>query len=532
MGNIILNKPVTVNKSILPYTGARAVNGTAIASSRWLTDLLPATLSVDLGALYFVNRWVVKHPSMLAGWSQPTGAYANANYALQVSSDGVNWGTISSVMSNTAPSTDQTFDPPVLYRYYRLQVTKGLGINNQTVSVLDFELYQAYSALLTNLTISAGTLSPDFSRTVYAYSTTINADTESIIISPTAFSPTANIMVNNVRVLSGGSTTVALTSGVNTITVNVTDNTEVKKYTITVMRSSNNLSNLTAQTANGANVPFTPSFDKATLNYTATVSNDVTSITVTPTAESSSASITVNNAAVQSGQASQTINLNVGSNDINVAVNAGGQTKTYKLTVTRADSTYLTALTVNSGSTGIRMSPSFAKTTLEYSATVPFDISSVQVTPTAESAAVSITVNGSTVTSGQASSAIGLNIGSNDINVVVSSGGATTSYKITITRVDTSLKDLVLKVSPGSTTINYTPGFQQATLAYTADKLTKPGVSITPTASLSGSTITVGGTPVNSGSSTVKQIGQGTSHVLIVVTNSGVSTTYDITFVK
>jgi hypothetical protein len=88
------------------------------------------------------------------------------------------------------------------------------------------------------------------------------------------------------------------------------------------------------------------------------------------------------------------------------------------------------------------LTPSFAPTTTNYTATVPNVISSVTVAPTAVLATSSVTVNGSAVNPGAASSPIPLNIGGNILTVVVTGqGGLTTkTYTIHLTRTPTSIQ--------------------------------------------------------------------------------------------
>ncbi len=73
-----------------------------------------------------------------------------------------------------------------------------------------------------------------------------------------------------------------------------------------------------------------PAFDKATLNYTATVANSVSSVKVMPTYTGDTA-VTVNGKDVASGSYSEDIALDVGPNTITVAVGE----KTYTIVVTR-----------------------------------------------------------------------------------------------------------------------------------------------------------------------------------------------------
>ena len=89
---------------------------------------------------------------------------------------------------------------------------------------------------------------------------------------------------------------------------------------------------------------------------------------------------------------------------------------------------------VLSGSNPI--SPTFSSATTSYTASVVNSVSTIQVTPTHHQANSTIKVNGTTVTSGTASTAIALSVGSNTINVVVTAqdGTTTDTYSIVITR--------------------------------------------------------------------------------------------------
>jgi len=272
-----------------------------------------------------------------------------------------------------------------------------------------------------------------------------------------------------------------------------------------------------------------PAFNSAVFSYTDSVNYSTTSITVTPTAALANATITVNGTTVTSGQASTPINLKVGDNVIPVVVTANGTSLTYTIKVTRLDSTYLTALTAQSGSNAIALSPTpFAKTTLSYSATVGYEVSAITLTPTAESTTASITVKGVSTISGQASASIPLSIGQNSIAIVVTAGGVSQTYTITITRVDTGLSNLTGSLVPAGL-FTLCPSFISTTFIYTASSSGKGSVRLTPTASNAGSVIKVNGVQVASGVSTTVTLAIGSNIMLITVANSGITTTYQIT---
>ncbi|MEK7952612.1 cadherin-like beta sandwich domain-containing protein [Luteolibacter soli] len=101
------------------------------------------------------------------------------------------------------------------------------------------------------------------------------------------------------------------------------------------------------------------------------------------------------------------------------------------------------------------LSPSFNSATLSYTATVPYFYSSVTVSPTRTQANATLTVNGTTVASGNNIS-IPLTTGSNTITIVVTAqdGTTTRTYTIAVTKQGLppviSTQPLSRRVNPGS----------------------------------------------------------------------------------
>ncbi len=99
--------------------------------------------------------------------------------------------------------------------------------------------------------------------------------------------------------------------------------------------------------------------------------------------------------------------------------------------VTSSDAT-LQDLAISTGD----LFPSFAGTTRDYVATLPFGTASITLTATAADSSAVISVAGSTSASGQPGPAIPLVIGTNPIPVTVTTaGGETYSYTVTVTRL-------------------------------------------------------------------------------------------------
>ena len=110
--------------------------------------------------------------------------------------------------------------------------------------------------------------------------------------------------------------------------------------------------------------------------------------------------------------------------------NYGGDTVS-RLDATPSDDSSLSGLALSEGT----LSPSFASGTTSYSASVANSVNSITVTPTTSDAGSSVTVNGGSVASGAASSAVALSVGSNTVNVVVTAAdSSTTTYTVTVTR--------------------------------------------------------------------------------------------------
>lgn len=245
----------------------------------------------------------------------------------------------------------------------------------------------------------------------------------------------------------------------------------------------------------------TPVFTSSTLTYSQQVGHDTDSITVTPTAADSTATITVNGVRVTSGQASGSIHLAVGSNTINVVVTPiYGSSMTYTVTVNRADSQYLTSLTLMSGANTYGLTPTFSKTLGAYTATVPYDASTVTVTPVAEGTTSTIKVNGTTVASGSASVPIPMNVGVNAAITVECSlpSGTKQTYTITVTRADSVLLTQVVATpigkgvgGPVTVTMNATDTTYSATVASNTLNFSITPTAVSPTVTIKVNTFTV-----------------------------------------
>lgn len=101
------------------------------------------------------------------------------------------------------------------------------------------------------------------------------------------------------------------------------------------------------------------------------------------------------------------------------------------------------------------LTPAFSGTTTNYSSSVANSVSSITVTPTVADTTATVKVNGTAVSSGTASSAQSLNVGSNTITTEVTAGDGTTkkSYIVVISR---AAAEQAASSSNSSSTINLT----------------------------------------------------------------------------
>jgi gliding motility-associated-like protein len=317
------------------------------------------------------------------------------------------------------------------------KVTAQDGTTSKTYTVTIIRAPSSNS-MLSGLTLSSGTLTPAFANTTTSYTASVTGGVSSITVTPKTGVPTSTVTVNGVSVTSGtASQTIMLNVGLNTITTVVTaqNGTNKKTYTVKVTRAVPDqiatLSNLAISAGT-----LSPAFATATTGYTAAVDNTVIATTATPAVTDATATVTVNGLAVSSGTASQSIPLAVGPNTITVVVTAqdGSTTKTYTVTITRAPSSNatLSSLALSSGT----LAPSFISTTTSYTASVANTVATITVTPKTGVPTSTVTVNGTTVTSGTASGAIALKVGANTITTVVTAqnGTNTKTYKVTVTR--------------------------------------------------------------------------------------------------
>ena len=398
------------------------------------------------------------------------------------------------------------------------------------------------NADLGSLTISSGTLSPQFSSSDITYTASVDNSATQVTVTPTASDSLAAITVNDNTVTSGtGYIVTGLTvDEPTTVTVIVTaQDSTTKTYIITLTRAASLLGNADLGGLTISSGTLSPQFSSSVITYTASVDNSATQVTVTPTASDSSAAITVNGNDVTSGNGYIVTGLTVGEpTTVTVIVAAqDSTTKTYIITLTRAASLFdnadLGGLTISSGT----LSPQFSSSVTVYTASVDNSVTQVTVTPTASDSLATITVNGNGVTSGNGYIVTGLTVGTNTVTVLGIAEDITIKiYTITITRAAAALSDNAdlggLTISSGT----LSPQFSSSDIAYTAsvdNSVTQ--VTVTPTASDSSATITVNGNDVTSGNGYIViglTVGEPTTVTVIVAAQDSTTKTYTVTLTR
>ncbi|MBA4207693.1 MAG: hypothetical protein C0457_22135, partial [Polymorphum sp.] len=397
----------------------------------------PITLSPAAGALPAGQEGAIYNQTITASGGAGAYTYAVTGGSLPA---GVNLNASNGELTGT-PTTAGTAN-------FTITATDTDGAFGSAAYSLQINAPASTVATLSNLVLSQGTLTPGFASGTTSYTASVGNAVTSLTVTPTVTDANATVTVNTVPVTSGNASgAINLNVGSNIITVVVTaeDGTTTETYTVDVTRAAATVATLSGLVLSQGTLD--PVFASGTTSYTASVGNAVTSLTVTPTVTDANATVTVNTVPVLSGNASGAINLTVGSNIITVVVTAedGTTTETYTVDVTRAAATVATLsnLVLSQGT----LDPVFASGTTSYTASVGNAVTSLTVTPTVTDANATVTVNTVPVTSGNASGAINLTVGSNIITVVVTAedGTTTETYTVDVTRAgatDATLSNL------------------------------------------------------------------------------------------
>ncbi|MEY5025929.1 MAG: hypothetical protein RLZZ244_1457, partial [Verrucomicrobiota bacterium] len=314
-----------------------------------------------------------------------------------------------------------------------VEVTAQDGVTVKTYTV-GVTRAASSNADLAGLLVSGGTLAPGFASGVTSYAVSVPYATSALSITPVVADATASMKVNGGTVVSGSaSAPVALAVGLNPVVVEVTaqDGVTVKTYTVGVTRaqpSTNaNLAGLYPSTG-----VLSPVFRSTVMEYGLNLGTPVLSLRMRALTQQSGATLRVNGAALGSGVWSGSIGLPVGSSEVQVEVTAedGVTVKRYVVRVSRpaGNNPALSGLRLSAGG----LSPAFASGTTEYGMQVLNSVRATSVLATSAQANATIRVNGAVVRSGSWSSAVGLEEGTNGVEVEVTAEDGVSARKYVV----------------------------------------------------------------------------------------------------
>ena len=218
---------------------------------------------------------------------------------------------------------------------------------------------------------------------------------------------------------------------------------------------------------------------------------------------------------------------------------SAGATVQLKMTQFAHVDAHLSALTAESSTDGSTFTSldigAFDAHQTSYSATVPYPVTHVKLTPTVNQSDAKVTVNTAAVTSGSASAAITLSEGDNTVTVRVTAEDGTTTrdYTVTIKRaapVITLSGLTATKSNDNSTYSSLDIGtFDADTTSYSATvPFLTPYVKLTPTVSETTSTVTIKGIAATSGTaSSAITLNVGDNPITVRVTGGDGTSTRD-----
>ena len=307
---------------------------------------------------------------------------------------------------------------------------------------------------LQSLAVSPGTLSPAFAAPpadASAYRVEVGNSVASATITAAPKFGAATLAYSTTDADPASGHQVGLEVGENRFDVTVTGRTTIaRRYAVTFRREGASNADLRALSVSDPTLRlYAPramrhGYDPRETEYTLDVGRDVASVTLVVVKSDSGASASVSlrgESLAVDAMGEVTVPLEHGDNPVSISVTSRNPTtKTYAVNVMRAGlPVRLASLTLGGGAlvkSGGDGRIGFDPSHFEYTASVINRVSSITVTPSAESGS-RITVNGAAVRSGDRSRAIRLVVGSNSIVVSVTNdepGAITGTYRIAVTR--------------------------------------------------------------------------------------------------
>src|SRR5574344_1509522 len=367
-------------------------------------------------------------------------------------------------------------------------VFKALQVGSTTVSFVDGELSDndttltttyndknvtittakavSSDATLSSLGITGYTLSPTFSSGVTNYTLTVPNSVSSVDVTGTATSSSATVSGTGTKSLSVGSNTA-------TVTVTAEDGTTKETYTVTITREAGSSvtksSDSSLKSLSVTGYTLSPAFNTSETSYSMSVGSSVTGITVSGIANDSKATVTVtgnNNLVAGNNVVKVTVTAEDGSQKIytinvtKASSNTGGSTtvpttnKGTTTTTSKSTNNYLKQLSTNDGT----LSPTFIKITSNYSITVPYDKTSLDLTALVENSGATVAISGNS----------NFKVGENNVVevTVTAADGTQRVYTINVTRSALVANNKLTGLTING--VNISPSFNPTTYEYTA----------------------------------------------------------------
>jgi uncharacterized protein YjdB len=335
----------------------------------------------------------------------------------------------------------------------------GGGVKDSVV----ITIAKSSDATLKALSVSAGTISPAFSKTTLAYTVTLPSGTATVpanIISAAATSTLATVTITQ-------PTTVA---GQGTIAVTAEDGT-VSTYTVTLQVAAATNADLSTLSVDPGSLTFAAN----TTTYAVTIPYATTAVAVTFVTSDALAT------AVKSGDG-------ITSNTIVVTAADGITTKTYTINYTKAAAE--TVSTLSSVTTTGTLAPAFAAGVTSYVVTLPAGTTAVPtITPTKTGTFSTVVVTLASTVAGTSTV------------VVTAQSGASTTYSFTYHVVSDNSALASLKLN-NSDLISFSAGIKTYNVELAAGTTTAPTVTAVAASTLA--TVAVTNATSSTGSATVK----------------------------
>ncbi len=415
-------------------------------------------------------------------------------------------------------------------------------INNSTTAgaehiaeldfVVDGEEYEVWvidaadDNSLYDLSTSAGLLDDEFFPEIDAYTVTVETDVDAIRIYPVSNSVSATVYVNDELIDRGySSSLIDLEYGSTPVVITVvSDGGDKKTYSVDVFRLRNEIGSSKLKTITLSQGSLSPAFDASVLCYTAEVDYEVAEVEVSVVPDDFESEISINNTDITTTtSAAVKVELSVGTNPIDIVVDdySGNDTSTYHIDVIRAASegesvAILKSIELSDGT----LNPVFNSGVYTYTVSVNNAIDKMTVWPTAKDVCAQVFVNEKMVEDTTSGAAITLDVGTNEVDVRVSSSEAQgdSTYRLNITRAPIVIDDdddddddrSSRSSSSNTSTVTGTASASTTSTTSTSTTLTVDEVDSLMTQSLteSDNTVTDVDTAISSIDTLITEIGQ------------------------